>query len=159
VFSSSTSAISRGSPCTPNARLHGPSSTSDATPTTTATTSSKYMNFIWMYQYIVHFPYVWYLSECLTASVVQWSEFLAANLSSRAQLPAPPDFLSSMCLEQGPLSPCEDKWGATWKKSSGSGLKNRLPTIGDPLPWLRDTPLSTELGTKFRQQVAVAQSV
>jgi hypothetical protein len=27
-------------------------------------------------------------------------------------------------LERGPLSPCEDKWGATWKKSSGSGLEN-----------------------------------
>jgi hypothetical protein len=27
-------------------------------------------------------------------------------------------------LEQGPLNPCEDKWGATWKKSSGSGPEN-----------------------------------
>jgi hypothetical protein len=27
-------------------------------------------------------------------------------------------------LEQGPLSPCEDKCGVTWKKSSGSGLEN-----------------------------------
>jgi hypothetical protein len=27
-------------------------------------------------------------------------------------------------LERGPLSPREDKWGATWKKSSGSGLEN-----------------------------------
>jgi hypothetical protein len=27
-------------------------------------------------------------------------------------------------LERGPLSPCEDKWGATWKKSSSSGLEN-----------------------------------
>jgi hypothetical protein len=27
-------------------------------------------------------------------------------------------------LEWGPLSPCEDKWGATWKKSSGYGLQN-----------------------------------
>jgi hypothetical protein len=25
--------------------------------------------------------------------------------------------------ERSPLSPCEDKWGATWKKS-GSGLEN-----------------------------------
>jgi hypothetical protein len=27
-------------------------------------------------------------------------------------------------LEQGPINPCESKWGATWKKSSGSGLEN-----------------------------------
>jgi hypothetical protein len=27
-------------------------------------------------------------------------------------------------LERGPLSPCEDKWGVTTKKSSGSGLEN-----------------------------------
>jgi hypothetical protein len=27
-------------------------------------------------------------------------------------------------LEQGPLSSCEDKWGATWKKSSGPSLEN-----------------------------------
>jgi hypothetical protein len=29
-----------------------------------------------------------------------------------------------MGLERGPLSPCENKWAATWKKSSGSGLEN-----------------------------------
>jgi hypothetical protein len=27
-------------------------------------------------------------------------------------------------LERGPLSRCEDKWEATWKKISGSGLEN-----------------------------------
>jgi hypothetical protein len=27
-------------------------------------------------------------------------------------------------LERGPFSPCKDKWGVTWKKSSGSGLEN-----------------------------------
>jgi hypothetical protein len=27
-------------------------------------------------------------------------------------------------LERGPLSPCEDKRGAAWKKSGGSGLEN-----------------------------------
>jgi hypothetical protein len=32
-------------------------------------------------------------------------------------------------LERGPLSPCEDKWGAIWKKSSCSGLENRLTTV------------------------------
>jgi hypothetical protein len=34
-----------------------------------------------------------------------------------------------------------------------------LTTVGDPPPWPRDTPLSTKVGTKFRRQVAVAQSV
>jgi hypothetical protein len=33
-------------------------------------------------------------------------------------------FWVAMGLERGPLSPCESKWGATWKKSSGSGLEN-----------------------------------
>jgi hypothetical protein len=54
-----------------------------------------------------------------------WSEFLAAG-------PEVPGFNSQRCqffwvtvsLEHGPLSSCEDKWGATWKKSSGSGLEN-----------------------------------
>jgi hypothetical protein len=40
---------------------------------------------------------------------------------TRVRFPALPDFLS---LERVPLSPCESKWGATWKKSSGSGLEN-----------------------------------
>jgi hypothetical protein len=62
-------------------------------------------------------------------------------------------------LEQGPLSPCESKWGATWKKISGSGLENWLTTVGDPPRWPRDTPLSTKVETKFRLQVAVDQSV
>jgi TRAP-type C4-dicarboxylate transport system permease small subunit len=34
-----------------------------------------------------------------------------------------------------------------------------LTTVGDPPRWPRDTPLSTKVGTKFRRQVAVAQSV
>jgi hypothetical protein len=33
-------------------------------------------------------------------------------------------------LERGPLSPCEDKWRATWKKSSGSGLENEINDRG-----------------------------
>jgi hypothetical protein len=59
-------------------------------------------------------------------------------------------------LERGPLSPCDDNWGATWKKSSGSTeINNR----GDPPRRPRDTPLSAKVGTKFRKQVAVAQWV
>jgi hypothetical protein len=34
--------------------------------------------------------------------------------------------------------------------------KLRLTTVGDPPRWPRDTPLTTKVGTKFRQQVAVA---
>jgi hypothetical protein len=33
-------------------------------------------------------------------------------------------FWVAVGLERGPLSPCDDKWGATWKKNSGSGLEN-----------------------------------
>jgi hypothetical protein len=33
-------------------------------------------------------------------------------------------FWVAVGLQQGPLSPCEDKWEATWKKSSSSGLEN-----------------------------------
>jgi hypothetical protein len=33
-------------------------------------------------------------------------------------------FWVAVGLQRGPLSPCEDKWGAIWKKSSGSGLDN-----------------------------------
>jgi hypothetical protein len=37
--------------------------------------------------------------------------------------------------------------------------KLRLTTVGDPPRGLSDTLLSTKVGTKFRRQVAVAQSV
>jgi hypothetical protein len=37
--------------------------------------------------------------------------------------------------------------------------KLRLTNVGDPPHWPRDTTLSTKVGTKFRRQVAVAQSV
>jgi hypothetical protein len=37
--------------------------------------------------------------------------------------------------------------------------KLRLTAVGDPPCWPCDTPLSEKVGTKFRRQVAVAQSV
>jgi hypothetical protein len=37
--------------------------------------------------------------------------------------------------------------------------KLKLTTVGDPPRWPPDTPLSTIVDTKFRRQVAVAQSV
>jgi hypothetical protein len=33
-------------------------------------------------------------------------------------------FWVAVGLDRGTLSPCENKWGATWKRSSGSGLEN-----------------------------------
>jgi hypothetical protein len=40
------------------------------------------------------------------------------------RFPALPNFLSSSGSGTGYSQPREDKWGATWKKSSGSGLEN-----------------------------------
>jgi hypothetical protein len=60
-------------------------------------------------------------------------------------------FCIALGLERCPLSPCEDKWGATWKKSSGSGLENL-----DSRPWGfrradHATPLYPQkVGTKFQ---------
>jgi hypothetical protein len=38
---------------------------------------------------------------------------LLQNHRSRVRFPVLPDFLVAMGLERGPLSPCEDKCGAT----------------------------------------------
>jgi hypothetical protein len=43
---------------------------------------------------------------------------------SRVRFPALPDFLSSSGSGTGSTHSREDKWGATWKRSSGSGLEN-----------------------------------
>jgi hypothetical protein len=45
------------------------------------------------------------------------------------------------------------------RKVSASVYKTEISTVGDPLRSPRDNPLSTKVGTKFRRQVAVAQSV
>jgi hypothetical protein len=44
---------------------------------------------------------------------------------SRVLFQALPDFLSSSRSRTGSTQPREDNWGATWKQSSGSDLKNR----------------------------------
>jgi hypothetical protein len=52
-------------------------------------------------------------------------EFLAANPEVPGSIPGAYQIFSvAVGLERGPLSPCEDKWLATWKNSSGSGLEN-----------------------------------
>jgi hypothetical protein len=51
----------------------------------------------------------------------------------------------------------ENNWFLWGKKFRSRKL--RLMTVGDPQRWPRDTPLSTKVDTKFRRQVAVAQSV
>jgi hypothetical protein len=38
-------------------------------------------------------------------------------------------FWVGLSLEQGPHSPFEDKWGATWKKSSNSSLENYIKIV------------------------------
>jgi hypothetical protein len=43
---------------------------------------------------------------------------------SRVRFPALPDFLRSSVFGTSSIQPSEDNWGATWKKSSGSGLQN-----------------------------------
>jgi hypothetical protein len=43
---------------------------------------------------------------------------------SRVRFSALQDFWVAVGLERGPLNTCEDKWGATWKKISGSDLEN-----------------------------------
>ena len=47
---------------------------------------------------------------------------------SRVRFPALPDFLSSSGSGTGSTQPREFNWGATWIKSSGSGLENRDST-------------------------------
>ena len=44
---------------------------------------------------------------------------------SRVRFPALPNFLSSSGSGTGSTQPREVNWGATWIKSSGSGLENR----------------------------------
>jgi hypothetical protein len=58
-------------------------------------------------------------------------------------------------LEQGLLRPCEDKWGATWNISCGSGLeKLRFTTVGihraDHAPPLYQQKLALNFAKKWQ---------
>jgi hypothetical protein len=73
----------------------------------------------------------------MTASVVQWSEFLAADLDVRIRFPALPDFLRSIGSGTGSTQPCDYNWEATRMKSSGSGLEMREYRHRYPSLWPR----------------------
>jgi hypothetical protein len=52
----------------------------------------------------------------LTASLVYWPEFLAADPEVRVRFLALPDFLKSSGSGTGSTKPRECNWGAAWKK-------------------------------------------
>jgi hypothetical protein len=52
------------------------------------------------------------------------SRVILLNKRSRVRFSTLPDFLSGSGSGSGSTQPLEDKWGATWKKSNGSGLEN-----------------------------------
>jgi hypothetical protein len=65
--------------------------------------------------------------ECIASRPPLWSSGQSSWLltqrsgfdSRRYQI-----FWVAVGLDRSPLSPCDSKWVATWKKSSGSGLEN-----------------------------------
>jgi hypothetical protein len=59
-------------------------------------------------------------------------------LRSRVRFPALPDFPRSSGSGTGSTQSRVDNWGATWKESSGSGLKIEINGRGDSLRWPRD---------------------
>jgi hypothetical protein len=63
----------------------------------------------------------------MTASVVEWSEFLSTNAAVRVPFPALPEF-----LERCPLSLVSTIEELLERKSSGSGLETRIAVVGDP---------------------------
>jgi hypothetical protein len=75
----------------------------------------------------------------MTASVVLWSELLAADSEVRVRFPAQPDFVRSSGSRTGSTQPREYNWAATGKKSSGFGLEIRQYGCRDLLRWPCDT--------------------
>jgi hypothetical protein len=81
---------------------------------------------------------LFYCSLIHTCSIVEFDRLCGLVVRLPGWRPKGPGFDSRRCqifwvavgLKRGPLSPCEDKWGDAWKKSSGSGLEN-----WDYLPW------------------------
>ena len=68
------------------------------------------------------------ITHTVTARPPLWSSgqsFWLQTQRSRVRFPALTDFLSSSGSGTGSTQPREVNWGATWIKSSGSGLENR----------------------------------
>jgi hypothetical protein len=72
--------------------------------------------------------------EVLCGRVVRVPAYRFRGLGS---IPGAPDFLRSSGSETGSNPPREYNWGATWKKSSGSGLENREYGRRDSSRWPR----------------------
>jgi hypothetical protein len=67
------------------------------------------------------------VSEELRASIIRVTrigELGTLALTSNRRTLRSQIFWVAVGLERGPRGPFEDKWGATWKKISGSGLEN-----------------------------------
>jgi hypothetical protein len=79
----------------------------------------------WIQYTILHSIYL-----IMTASVVWWSEYLATDSQVRFRFPALLDILRSSVSGTESTQPRENNWGATWKKSSGSGLEIREYGLG-----------------------------
>jgi hypothetical protein len=100
--------------------------------------------------------YSWNGPPQLSSSQKSWLQIHR----SRVRFPALQDFLSRRSSGTGSTQPHENKWGATWKKSSSFGLENqRLKTVGDPRRWIHDTPLSAKGGTKIRRPAAFSVGI
>jgi hypothetical protein len=79
---------------------------------------------------VKQFKFLKFCCHRWTASVVQWSEFLATDPEIRVRFQMLPDFLRSSVSGTGSTQPREYNRGATWKKSSGSGLETKNTAVG-----------------------------
>jgi hypothetical protein len=57
-----------------------------------------------------------------TGTILLHFNLLAANPQVPGSIPDATTFWALVDLERGPLSPCESKWGATWKESRYNSL-------------------------------------
>jgi hypothetical protein len=81
-----------------------------------------------------------------------WSsgqEFLATDPEVRIRFPALPDFLRSSGSGTGSTHPRQYNWGATWKKSSGSGLEIEITAVGIRRSDRATQSLPAKVGTNF----------